>query len=253
MNMRRIFIFLIVFFLFVNFIQAQVWFEGGGRVMYGATALFASEVNDNDNHSMNIETGLSFGPVFNINFSDIAGISTEVMFASGKQSYDFDGGGVSALATTNNIEWNSTDIYLLYRTMSRGAYLEIGPKLSLLSQVDQNVSNMGITGEYYLTPDLMDVSNMYTDQFFSGVLGFGMYVAGSKYFTVSLGFRIEYAFQNFTSSDGEDLDFPLPYEPTFESGNLRNINAYGGLEVRFPIGGIARAQCGQRRFIFGGG
>ena len=226
---------------------AQLWFEAGGRAMYGATALFESNISDDDEHTMNINTGLSYGALFNLNFSDRHGISVEGMFANSEQSYEFDGIAGVVGSGTNTIEWNSTDLYLMYRALSQGAYFEIGPKLSLVNGVDQN------TNGFLLTDDAMDVSDAYTDQFLSGVIGFGMYIAGSRYFTLSIGFRVEYAFQNFTSDQGADSNFPLPYDNDFMTENLRNINAYGGIELKFPIGGIAKAQCGQRRFIFGGG
>lgn len=247
--MKNLSYFLIFFAsLFLNYqASAQLWFEAGGRAMYGATALFESNITDDDEHTMNINTGLSYGALFNLNFSDRHGIAVEAMFANSEQSYEFDGITGSIDAGTNTIEWNSTDVYLMYRALSQGAYFEIGPKLSLVNGVDQN------TNGFLLTDDAMDVSEFYTDQFLSGVIGFGMYIAGSRYFTVSLGFRVEYAFQNFTNDEGVDNNFPLPYDNDFMTDNLRNINAYGGIELKFPIGGIAKAQCGQRRFIFGGG
>lgn len=251
--MKKLICFLFFFasLLLTQQASAQLWFEAGGRAMYGATALFESNITDDDEHTMNINTGLSYGALFNLNFSDRHGISIEGMFANSEQSYEFDGIAGVVGSGTNTIEWNSTDLYLMYRALSQGAYFEIGPKLSLVNGVDQNVSSTA--DQYFLVEEMMDVSDAYADQFLSGVIGFGMYIAGSKYFTLSVGFRVEYAFQNFTSDQGADSNYPLPYDNDFMTENLRNINAYGGIELKIPIGGVARAQCGQRRFIFGGG
>lgn len=223
---------------------SQTWFEIGGRGMYGITALYDSGITDNDNHTMNLNTGFSYGPTLNVNFGDKHGIAAEVLFANAEQSWDVDPIGINS-AFTNTLNWESTDLYLLYRTKSRGAYLELGPKYSMVNMVEQ-------TREINGNKSKSDVSQYYADQHLSAVLGFGMYLAGSKAFTLTLGFRLEYSFADFTSDEGVDLNVPIEYDPTYERNSLNNINAMGALELRIPIGGVAKAGCGQRRFIFGG-
>lgn len=222
----------------------QTWFELGGRFSFGPTVLFDQAIDDNNNHSLNINTGYSFGGAASANFGNAHGTAIEVVYATGKQEYDFSG-AAGLVSGVNSIEWNSVDVYALYRKLYAGSYLEIGPKVSLVNSVDQSLSNNNI--EVF-----GDVTDFYTDSYISGVLGFGGYFAGSRFFSVGLGLRFEYAFGKFTSSDGEEAGFPLPYEPTFDGDNLRNINVYGTLEIKIPIGRIAQVKCGERAFIFGG-
>ncbi len=246
MKIKKIKLFALFLMMGSLSLSAQTWFEIGVRGQIGATALLPANLSDNDLHTMKINSGYSYGPTFNVNFGDNNGIALEALFASSEQTYEFDGAGLLP-ADDNIITWKSTDVYLLYRTMSQGAYLEIGPKLSLVNEVEQE-------GPGQLGDGKVDVSQFYTDQHIAGVLGFGMYLAGSDVFTLNLGFRVEYSFQDFVSDEGRDNVFPYPfnYDATMDSDNLSNINAYGTVELRFPIGGIAKAQCGQRRFIFGG-
>lgn len=221
---------------------AQTWFELGAKGGFGPTALWESNISDSDLHDMNINSGYKYGLNVTTNFDNGGAVVFELLFANSKQTYDFDG-LEPILSGTNSVEWKSTNLYLLYRMVNRGAFFEIGPKMSFINSVDQTLGNFEFDG----------IDDAYADNYFSGVLGFGGYLFGSRDFTLGLGLRVEYAFQNFTSSTGRDNNYPLPYDPTYDAGNLRNINVYGTLEFKIPIGRIARIKCGQRGFLFGGG
>ena len=230
--------------------QAQdMWFEAGIKAGYGPTVLWESNISDSDFHDMNINSGVRYGLNLNVNFDQGGGIILETLITHGKQTFDYDGFG-DILAGKHTIDWKSTDVFLLYRFVNRGAFIEIGPKMSFMGSVDHDLSN-NPTNPFAE----IDVESMYTDNYLSGVLGFGGYLFGSREFTVGLGLRFEYAFQNFTSDEGKEAGFPLTsaLDSSYDPGDLRNINVYATLEIKIPIGRFSKIQCGQRGFLFGGG
>ena len=232
-------------------LKAQdTWFEAGAKVGYGPSVLWESNISDSEVHDMNINSGLRYGFNFHVNFDQGGGFVLEGLMTRGNQTYDFSGNDLFN-AGEHSIEWRSTDVLLLYRLVNQGAFIEIGPKMSFIGSVEHDLSNNANPFAE------IDVESMYTDSYLSGVIGFGGYLFGSRDFTVGLGIRFEYGFQNFTSSEGSDNAnaFPLTrtLDNTYDPGNLRNINAYATLEIKIPIGRFSKIQCGQRGFLFGGG
>nr|MBS0037745.1 hypothetical protein [Saprospiraceae bacterium] len=226
-----------------------IGFELGVRAAFGPSVLYESNIEDSDNHSFNsIKMGYSFGLAFSTGFDQNNYLIFETMYATGTQDYSFNG-YTNLIEGTNTIDWNTLDLYLLYRRSYSGAYFEVGPKMSFVNNVEQSLSgNDAVNLEFF-----PNVEDHYVDNFMSAVFGFGGYIAGSRAYSLGLGIRLEYALQNFTTDSGKDQGYPLPYDPSYDPGNLRNINVYGTLELKIPIGRIAQIRCGERGFIFGGG
>jgi len=229
---------------------AGTGFEIGARVAVGPSALWESGITDSDMHDYALNIGYSFGLAFSMNFDRWNNLIVETMFASGSQDFKVKE-RLGANVGVNTLDWKTTDLYLLYRRENRGGYFEIGPKMSLMNSVEQSITNNpGIQSEFFEG----NLDDFYASNFLSAVFGFGGYFAGNRSFSLGLGLRFEYALTNFTSDLGTSTGFgyPLPYDSSYEVGNLRNINVYGTVEIKIPIGRVAKVRCGERGFIFGG-
>ena len=229
---------------------AGIGFELGARVAVGPSALWEPGITDSDMHDYNINIGYSYGLSFSVNFDRWNNLILETMIGNGTQKFDLKE-RLGAQVGVNTLEWQTTDLYLLYRRENRGGYFEVGPKLSIMNSVDQSVTNNpGFQSEFFEG----NLEDFYASSYASAVFGFGGYFAGSRSFSVGLGLRFEYALTNFTSDRGTSTGFgyPFPYDSSYDVGNLRNINVYGTVELRIPIGRVAKVRCGERGFIFGG-
>ena len=69
-----------------------------------------------------------------------------------------------------------------------------------------------------------------------------------------MNFRIDYQISDFISEKGKgaNISYPLPFVVYDKYSKTTPISARAGLELAFPIGGIAKAQCGRRVFFMGG-
>ena len=222
-------------------ISAQVWLEAGGKMMYGLTGFYNQNILDDTDHDFRLNTSLSAGLLLGINFGDFHGINVEGVFTQNQQDMTFADDFILE-STRNDIQWRTFDLYALYRFYSRsGPFLEIGPKLNLVSKMTQEFG-----------PERLDIDGMYADHYFSGVFGFGAFLAGSDLLTFKMGFRGEYALTDFITGEGQTLNFPTPYTD-FET--YKETHPFRGalyVELNFALGELAKNQCGRRGFMLSG-
>lgn len=235
--MKSVFtILLSLFFIFTA--QSQVWFEAGGKVMYGMKGLYNGNIFNDRSHQYQFGTGLAYGGVICVNFADKHGFNIEGLLASNQQKFDYIGGNDKI---TNDISWENLDLYLLYRVYSNSAFIEIGPKYSQVNSISQSYgTDIQLDGEY-------------NDQYYSAVFGFGGLITGSEFFTIKSGIRFEYALGDFVSEKGKDASFPAFYSPYEEYKASHPFGASVYLTLNLAIGAVAKAECGRRRFVFGSG
>lgn len=225
-----------VFALSLMSAQKQiVWFDTGLKVQYGAAGLYNAAIADASNYDYKISTGLSYGGKIGINFG-YNGIAIDIMRASAKQ--EFERTGQTGLA---EVSWKSTDIYALFRNAKNLGYFEIGPKVSFISKVEDNISGGG------------ERTSEYNSNVFSGVLGFGANVLGNDgRFTGILGLRFEYAFTDFVAASGKETHAPLRDASVYANGYKTSNIAFAGVvfEFNWGIGYFGKARCGGRsKFI----
>jgi hypothetical protein len=214
--------------------KKTVWFDTGVKVQYGAAGLYNAAIADSDNYDYRIGRGLSYGGKIGVNFN-FGGFTLDVMKSSMNQ--EFDQTGITQKA---KIEWESTDLYLLYRNAKNLGYFEIGPKMSLINKVKNTYE--GPTAE---------TTESYNSNTFGGVVGFGANIMGNDgRFSGILGLRFEYGFTDFVKEDAASRTVaPLRnLTPTDKASNL----AFAGVvfELNWGIGYFGKAQCGARsKFI----
>ncbi len=234
--MRHLVILFITFSGLQLLAQKQiVWFDAGLKVQYGATGFYNKAIADAPGFDYKIATGYSFGGKLGINFG-FSGLAIDIMRSSAKQ--EFDNLTTKRLTTIN---WTSTDIYALYRNAQNLGYFEIGPKLSLISKVEDNAEG-----------SVKESTQGYSKNNIAGVFGFGANVMGNDgRFSGILGLRFEYAFTDFVV-EGSSLNTPLRDKSIFASGYKPSNVAFAGLvfEINWGIGYFGKAQCGKRsKFI----
>ncbi len=232
--------FTILISLFFAFsLSAQSFYiDAGVKAQSGATALINQSVNDHPNWNYDIGTGFSFGGKVGFNFED-HGITVDVLLNNGESAFEFDG-------NQNFVtDYATTDIYLLYRLSRYRGYLELGPKMNLV----RNVTNRAIDG----TEE--DVTDLYLDNSYSGVLGFGTYLIGTDgRFSGIFGLRFEYGLTDMLDQTlGQPLGLPIRQDGLYDDGYNTTVPFFAGLvfELNWGIGYYGKASCGARgKFIF---
>ncbi len=212
------------------------WFDTGLKIQYGATGMYNQAIVDSETYDYDISTGISFGGKLGINY-DAHGLAIDVMYSTWKQSFEFVPDQVN-----EDIEWNAIDVYMLYRNNANLGYFEIGPKASLIREV--NGISDGESTEF--TDD-------YNGTAFSGVIGFGAYVLGNDgRFSGVLGLRFEYGFSDMIKKTRQDISPPLYDESIYTDGYKKSVPIFAGLvfELNWGIGYFGKATCGARsKFI----
>ena len=224
-----------------------VWFDMGAKVQYGAAGLYNAAVANSDAYDYNISTGYSYGGKLGINFG-YSGLAIDVMRSTAKQ--EFEKTGTTAVPTVN---WQAWDVYALFRNAKNLGYFEIGPKISFVSKVEDNLIDGGIVNP---TGALTDRTTEYNKNNIAGVIGFGANIMGNDgAFSGILGLRLEYAFTDFVvgpESPATSVAAPLRDPSIYADGYKKSNVAFAGLvfELNWGIGYFAKAQCGARsKFI----
>ncbi|HMG14068.1 MAG TPA: hypothetical protein VK590_01405, partial [Saprospiraceae bacterium] len=187
--MKKLGILVIVLISFQT--NAQVWFEAAFKGAYGYAGFLNKNIMDDGRVNYKLNTGLSYGGRFGVNFGYYNGVSIEALIADNTQKFDVEGqnGGHTA---NYDINWKALDLYLLYRFYGNKTFLEIGPKLSQLSSISQSP---------YIGRELVKGQD-YKD-YWSGALGFGTYIFGVYNFSMMLGARFEYCFGDLVGDQGK--------------------------------------------------
>lgn len=220
---------------------AQFWLEAGLKGMVGTTVPFNSNNINDDLSSLRLSPDFAYGAKVAFNFGDNNGLVVDGLMSQTKANYFYDVAGL--VEGEHQLQWKNIDIYPLYRHYYERSFIEIGPKISLLNSM---------TSTNILSPNGADVKDRFNATNFGASLGFGGYLFGSEHFSVSMNFRIDYQITDFVNESGKDARYPLPFR-TYDSHSTTNpITARAGLELSIPLGGIAKAQCGQRVFFIGG-
>jgi hypothetical protein len=210
-----------------------VWFDLGLKVQNGSRGLYSKAVADDAkiNHELGLTTGLGFGAKLGVNF-EYSGLSLEGFYNKGKQVFENNNTGASPF----NYEWNSIDIYPLFRNAKNLGYFEIGPKVSLLGKMNK------VTGA-----NSVDVTGDFNKLSYAGVLGFGANILGNDgAFSGILGLRFEYGFSDIVKSGISSHPIPNPATRTATNPYFAGVV----FELNWGVGYFGVAKCGARsKFI----
>lgn len=220
--------------------KMDFWLDAGLKVQSGFTALYNSGAQDDVNWDLAIAKGTKYGAKFGFNWNYV-GVSLDVMTGKLRGEYQFLG---DTEIYDSEITVQSTDIYILFRSARNKGYFELGPKVSLISDIS-NVTN-GISDS---TP-----KDFYESKPLGAVLGFGTYILGpaNGRFSGIFGLRLEYGFQDIVSDTGQAEG--ATRQPVGYAGTSAPTNPFfAGIvfELNWGIGGVGQARCGERsKFIW---
>ncbi len=241
--MKRITTTLLALGLICTAAHAQsTWFDIGVNFSYGPTALLNSNLLNDSDFDYKINSGQRFGVKLGINNGKYSGFHILYNFANSNQEFTFR----SDLVVGDQpvaYNWRNHDLMLLYRYSGRGAYIELGPKYSIVSAATQDFANQ---------TDI-DISGALRDNI-SGVFGFGSYLAGSDVVTLSLGMRIHYAFTDWVADDGRGARVPETASVTYpEYAKTTELSAQFNIELTYAFGKLAKTTCtGRNKLILFG-
>lgn len=233
--MKRVLLFIALFATTGLFAQKRiVWFDAGLKVQYGASGFYSGAIEKATgyNHELSYSSGFGYGGKLGINWQ-YNGLSLEAFYNKSRQDIEVTNAGEPSYS----YEWKAMDFYALYRNAKNLGYFELGPKVSLLRQMDKIQGN-----------STSDVKSNFNNTNFAGVLGFGANILGNDgRFSGILGLRFEYGFTDIVKT-GVTGD-PLPAGVA----ERKTTNPYfAGIvfEFNWGIGYFGKAQCGARsKFI----
>lgn len=208
----------------------QMYFDAGIKGAYGPTFLYNKNVYDDGQYDAVLNSGYGFGGKLGVHFNSQHGITFDYINATSRQEFD-----VRGTSSTNRFTWKHHDLLLLYRYSGNGAYIELGPKLSLMSDVNEQFNGSD-----------SDVSRNFVKNYKSAVLGFGSYLAGNELLSIQIGVRLHWSLDDIVSDDGRTAGYPTPLAvyPTYQ----KSIPSAGQvmLELNYAFGRFAKTSCSHR-------
>ena len=198
--------------------------------------LYNKNIADDSDWDYKLTPMYGAGAKFSVNFGPYNGVFFEGLYNKSTQDFNYN----IASSTQDfeySVEWQSIDLYVLYRGIRNRAYFEIGPMYSLIQKVEQGTGGT-----------LAETSNFYETSYFGGAFGVGGYVAGSETFSVGIGLRLNYGFGDVVNSDGQKVGYPNNVaDPGYVTNEKTNIMfAQFLVEFNFGVGRYAKTSCGER-------
>jgi len=234
-------------FSLVNLSFAQGWLDLGLKGGYGVGILNNSNIWNDASYNHKLSGSGFFGAKLGLNFNDEHEVTVDFIYGNFKQgfTYDVDIEGADTTGIIQTKEYNSEitftnmDIILMYRHNRDGRYVEIGPKLSL-------ISNSKRTDNYELAP-AFDQS-YFNKNTLGMTFGFGAYMMGTENFGITAGARLGFTFSDLISNEGINANQPT----------LKSYDTYKGsfpitlqlvFEANLDFAYLAKAQCGRTKLL----
>ncbi|MCF8244517.1 MAG: hypothetical protein K9J37_07360 [Saprospiraceae bacterium] len=213
--------------------QKEFWFELGAKGSVGLSFLTNKNIIDDDKYTYKLTMMNSFGGKFAANFGHTHSIVVEGMFANLGQDFDYRlvSGGPEA---TDEIDFKSLNLGLLYRVNMQRNFIELGPVYSKVNSVKHTSES--------------DATKFYEDNYLSGVLGFGAYLTGAETFSLGMGLRFHYTFADLVNDNGQKTGYPTPSRVPPYPDEATSHFAYAELmlEFNFGVGHFAKTSCSDR-------
>ena len=238
----------VIFLLFVvNISFAQSWLDIGLKGGYGYGILNNANIWDDTKYNHRLNGSGFFGGKLGLNFNENHEITVDFIYGNFKQGfqYDVDLPKLDSNSTftpteehNSEITFTTMDIILMYRHNKDGRYVEIGPRISL-------ISNSKRTDDYYTEEFNQNYFNSYI---YGMTFGFGGYMVGTENIGITAGARLGFGFSDLISEEGKAFNMPT----------LKAYDSYKGtfpvtlqlvFEANLDFAYMAKAQCGRRKLL----
>jgi hypothetical protein len=221
--------------------SAQNWVDIGIKGGYGLNLLYNQNAFDDKNVIPKISTGYNYGGKIGFNLGENNEITFEVLSGRFNQNYDMRRMQPDSTFITYgyNLSYQTLDFLPMYRNNKDASYFEIGPQYTMVkSPVSGNSLTNGST----------DISNYVVKNYYSAVVGFGAYMAGTENFGITFGLRLAYSLNDLMNSAGKGMNFPYGTNyATYKTSNP--FSAMFVMEFNYDLGYLAKAKCGKRTKI----
>jgi hypothetical protein len=225
----------LVFAISLSPLFGQMFFDFGIKGAYGPTYMLNQNLADDTAYDHELNAGYGVGAKLGLHFASHHGFTFDFMHSKSNQKFGLTNRGL------HDYSWTHNDLMLMYRLSGNGAYVEFGPKISLVSDVTSIINGV----------DEGDVKVNFENNYTSLVFGFGSYLLGNELFSLQIGARIHYALSDMVSAEGITAGYPAVHSSsTFDyNTDYQKTKATAGqilLEFNYAFGRFARASCSHR-------
>ena len=211
----------------------QIWFDVGLKGSWGTSFMINTNIFDDDRIDHRLSPAYSYGASVGVHFDKRNGLVVEYLRSRSNQYFDDERAGIDLTEDVRQ-SWITNDVGLYFKHSGYGVYVEIGPKIGFVSDAFVRIDD----GEE------LDMTENVSKNLYSGVLGFGTYLLGSDAFTLQLGIRLQYQF-NDLAEDGESSLYPV-FEDYADYKSTNPVHAQLMLEFNYAIGRFAKESCRDR-------
>lgn len=248
----RFLTFLTLSFFISSNTYSQGWIDGGIKAGFGVTQLVNQNVWDNAEVVNKLSYGNSFGGKLGLNFNLNYQITVDFIYTLSNQEFEFQPNDITNNTSSKNISYNSFDIPLLFRHNSdNGSFLEIGPQISFIKKVEQNINGL----------NNIDMKESFEKTNLGAVIGIGSFLMGSKNLYLVFGLRAHYGFQDILSKEGgkgSNVYFPIEDELDSVSEEFKfdsykktsPISLLAYLEINYDLAYLVRSNCKRSALKF---
>jgi hypothetical protein len=208
----------------------QAFFDAGIKGAYGPTLMFNQNVFDDGTYDHVLNSGGAFGAKLGVHWANHHGVTFDYMRASSRQDFDL------AANQQHEYIWKHNDLLLMYRYSGNGAYIEIGPKISFVSDVTSRLFGV----------EEPDAAANFVDNYKSVVFGFGSYLLGSDLVTLQAGVRLHWALDDMISEQGMEQGYPAKGKVFASYEKTKATAAQFSIELNYAFGRFAKASCSHR-------
>ncbi len=202
----------------LTYSNAQFSIDVQGKGSFNSTWLLNQNISDQGpNQDYAMAWGSSYGIASNI-YAGIIGVGVEVLYTNHNAAYNgiLSAGGVTLDTYESQVNLKTFQIPVLLKFQSEaGSYIEFGPQMTSISSATYNRSGtLPVIGDYENDPK--DVTDQYSNTYFSGVLGFGAKIPLGEEFPlgVLIGVRLQYSFGDVMGVDGEGFSLGSEEDPS---------------------------------------
>lgn len=223
---------------------AQSWIDVGIKGSYGLTQIYNKSVWDNRKVVNKLSYGHNFGGKVGYNFNRVYSLTTDFLFGSASQVYEFNTEGGSY---EEKLVYNTFDLPLLLRVNSQsGNFFEVGPNVSWMynhREIAQGTTN--------------EVKDYFNGTNYGFIIGMGAYMLGSKNNYLTFGARLHVGLSDMISPEGGQnanafypvMNNEVDIEITEYS---KTVPVYFTVNIEFnhDLGYLSRSKCKRTAFLF---
>lgn len=228
---------LLILLVLASPVRSQWWFDIGANGAVGPTLMYDKNVFDDGDYKHKASFGNSFGGRLGFNYGYHVGLSLEYNAAKSNQDFNYNDRDFSSF------QWKHSDLAALFRYSGNGAYVEVGGKYSNMKEVTLE------TVQANPSFAVGDVTDRFSDDYFSGIFGFGSYLMGSDLLTLNIGVRLHWGFADIVNEAGKASPdyYPILVKPLKDpSKKTLATAAQLRFELNYAFGRFSKEACHDR-------